>query len=245
MGERSRYREQAPPAGLAEWVECVWTVEAARGIPDYGVAPDGCLDIVYSEAEGLRAIGAMTMERRYKLAPARVCGVRFRPGAAGRFLKAPAGELTDLEVPLEELWGAPARGLAERMANAPAAAEVLAGALDRPAAAPDAVERAVAAMAAAHGAVDVDEVARAANLSPRQFRRRCLGATGLSPKHLCRILRFRRARELAAREPGLKWALIAVDAGYFDQAHLIRDFREFTGRAPMAVLSNPAAGARG
>jgi AraC-like DNA-binding protein len=244
MSHAGPYREQPPPPALARWVECFWTVDAADGLPDYGVAPDGCLDIVYSGADGLRAIGAMTVERRYHLPPAHVCGVRFRPGMAAAFLKAPPAGLTDREVQLEDLWGAAARSVAERLANAASPIEALSAALPAPAAPPDSVQRAIAAIAAAHGAVDVDAVARAASLSPRQFRRRCLELTGLSPKHLCRILRFRRAGELAARQPGLKWALIAADAGYFDQAHLIRDFREFTGRSPMAVLSNTGSPGR-
>jgi AraC-like DNA-binding protein len=238
---RGPYREQAAPPSLAPWVECFWTLEAASPIPGYAVAPDGCLDIVFSQAQGLRVIGTMTAERRYNLPAARVCGVRFRPGMAAPFLKAPADGLTDLELPLEDLWGAPARALAEQLANTPSGIETLSAALPRPAAPPDRVQHAIAGIVAAHGSADVDAAADDANLSPRQFRRRCLEATGLSPKHLCRVLRFRRASELAARAPGLKWSLIALDAGYFDQAHLIRDFREFTGRSPMSVFSNTAA----
>lgn len=243
MSAVSPYCEHAPPPGLAPWIECFWTLETGAPIPGYAVAPDGCLDIVFSQDEGLRAIGAMTAERRYDLGAARICGVRFRPGMAATFLKAPAAELTDRECPLEDLWGSPARSLAERLANASSGVETLRGALPLPAAPPDGVQRAIAFMVAAHGSVDADTIARAANLSPRQFRRRCLEATGLSPKHLCRVLRFRRASELG-RTPGLKWSLIALDAGYFDQAHLIRDFREFTGRSPVSVLSNTAAASR-
>ncbi len=238
------YREQPPPPSLAMWVECFWTLETATRISGYAVPPDGCLDIVFSPAEGLRVVGAMTAEHRYDLGPARVSGVRFRPGMAGGFLKTPAAVLTNLEVPLEDLWGAPGRALEERLANEAAGVETLCAALPRPAAPPDSVQRAIMAMVESHGSADVDAVARAANLSPRQFRRRCLEATGLSPKHLCRILRFRRATELAKRKPGLKWALIALDAGYFDQAHLIRDFREFTGRSPMSVFSNTGGAPR-
>jgi AraC-like DNA-binding protein len=242
MSPPNPYREQAPPPSLAPWVECFWTLDAAAPVPGYTVPPDGCLDIVFSRDEGLRAIGAMTVAHRYDLGAARICGVRFRPGMAAPFLKAPAAALTDRELAMEDLWGAPARALAERMANAPSDVETLSAALPRPAAPPDGVQRAIAAMAAAHGLADVDAIARTANLSPRQFRRRCLEATGLSPKHLCRVLRFRRASELAAQTPGLKWSLVALDAGYFDQAHLIRDFREFTGCSPMSVLSNTSAG---
>jgi AraC-like DNA-binding protein len=52
-------------------------------------------------------------------------------------------------------------------------------------------------------------------------------------------MRFRYACELAERSGKLEWAGIAADAGYFDQAHLIRDFREFAGGTPMSVFSNP------
>lgn len=233
------YREQPPPAALAPWVECLWSVDLPAGTPPYAVPPDGCLDIVYSSDAGLRAIGAMTTERRYDLpATARLCGVRFRPAMAGAFLKTEPARLTDLEVPVCDLWGAPAHSLTGRLDHAVSLADAvsaLSAALRPPATAPDPVQRAIAAMAAAHGMVDVDGIAREANLSARQFRRRCLEASGLTPKHLCRVLRFRHARELAVRSPGLKWSLIAADAGYFDQAHLIRDFREFTGRTPAGV----------
>jgi AraC-like DNA-binding protein len=111
--------------------------------------------------------------------------------------------------------------------------------LHAPAHAPNAVQRTIAALADTHGLADLDFFSRAASLSPRQFRRRCLEESGLTPKHLCRILRFRRALNLASRHKQ-DWADIAAETGYFDQAHLIRDFREFTGQTPMAVFSNPA-----
>ena len=69
------------------------------------------------------------------------------------------------------------------------------------------------------------------------------GRSGLRPKQLCRVLRFRRACALAGR--GLPWGLVAAEAGYFDQAHLIRDFHEFTGDTPMSVFSNTDGGATG
>jgi AraC-like DNA-binding protein len=98
-------------------------------------------------------------------------------------------------------------------------------------------------MTAAHGAFEVDRAAPLAGLSARQFRRR-LEESGLTPKRLCRVLRFRRSFELAATR-GLSWAAVAAETGYFDQAHLIRDFREFTGRTPMAVFSNTGSAAAG
>jgi len=90
----------------------------------------------------------------------------------------------------------------------------------------------------ADGNADLESIARQSNLSPRQFRRRCLEESGLSPKRLCRVLRFRRACRIAGGFDRPDWAAIALEAEYFDQAHLIRDFHEFTGLTPMAVFSN-------
>jgi AraC-like DNA-binding protein len=225
-------------------VECVWALEDPAASV-HTVPPDGCLDIVWSPGEALRAVGAMTRQECFP-APAGslTVGLRFRPGMANRFLGAAPGELTDRIVRLEELWGGRARRIEAQVSEARTSYEamnLLLAALPVPSEPPAGPERAIEAMAAAHGWVNLDWIAGQANLSPRQFRRRCLESSGLAPKHLCRILRFRRASRLAAHATGLNWAAIAAECGYFDQAHLIRDFREFTGHAPMAVFSNRAA----
>ena len=136
---------------------------------------------------------------------------------------------------------------ADRLANAPSADEcrrILASSLRAPADPPNGVQRAIEAVASSHGDIDLEWVARQAGMSERQFRRRCLEESGLPPKQLCRVLRFRRACTLGER--GLPWGLIAAEAGYFDQAHLIRDFREFTGgNTPVSVFSNTRDGHSG
>jgi AraC-like DNA-binding protein len=236
------YREHSPGAALSRWVECCWTVES-QATEDYAVRPDGCLDIVYSPDLGLRAVGAMTVEQRFRLSTGMtVAGVRFRPGLARQFLNAPPVELTGRFADLELLWGHRARELQRRLSGSPSAQEwvqLLLSALPQPSGVPGAFDRAIQAMAAARGVLDLDSAASQACLSVRQFRRRCLEESGLTPKRLCRVLRFRHSFDLAPSR-GFNWAAIAAETGYFDQAHLIRDFREFTGRTPMAVFSNTA-----
>jgi transcriptional regulator GlxA family with amidase domain len=95
----------------------------------------------------------------------------------------------------------------------------------------NAFSRALQMLATAEGNRSLKEVAQAANLSPRQFRRRCFEETGLTPKHLSRVLRFLR------RAPERGWAHLAAECGYYDQAHLIRDFREFASSTPTGLAS--------
>jgi len=239
-----RYREHSAGAALDRWVECVWWIEGGEPVSGHPVRPDGCIDILYSTEGGLQVVGAMTSERRFDLAAgARTIGVRFRPGMAPAFLRTPAAELTDRTIPLEAFWGRAARELESRVAEAVSPGQALVNALRPPGESPNAVQLAIEALTASHGEARVEWAAREAGMSERQFRRRCLEESGLAPKQLCRVLRFRRACSLG--EGGLPWGLVAVEAGYFDQAHLIRDFREFTGGTPVSVFSNTGDGRAG
>lgn len=155
------------------------------------------------------------------------------------FLRVSAQEITDRTIPLDGLWGSAARELESRLAESRSAdhsCHILAAGLTTPDKQPSNTQRAVEAITAADGDLDMEWVIRQAGITERQFRRRLLEETGFSPKKLCRVLRFRRACALGTR--GLPWSLIAVEAGYFDQAHLIRDFREFTRSTPTSVFSN-------
>ncbi len=240
----ARYSEHPPAPALAGWVECFWQAHRDAAVTDWAVPPDGCLDIVYGSDLGLRAIGAMTVEQRFRyVGRMETVGVRFHPGVAGPFLKLPAVVLTDDSAALDDLWGWSARQLRRRLDDAPtpdSRLRVLAGALVPPTQAAGPVARALRFLTASNGAGDIDWMARQAGLSPRQFRRRCLDEAGLGPKRLARVLRFRYAGRLASAARRPDWSSIAAAAGYFDQAHLIRDFREFTGRTPGAATAAAA-----
>jgi AraC-like DNA-binding protein len=64
---------------------------------------------------------------------------------------------------------------------------------------------------------------------------------GLPPKTLARLVRFERAHRLTSRAATEGWAAVAADAGYYDQAHLIRDFRAFSGSTPTRAPASDAA----
>jgi AraC-like DNA-binding protein len=239
------YREYRPAAAWQRWIECAWCSETTEEPRGYAVRPDGCLDIVFSADEGLRMVGTMTAAQRfYYPAGLQIVGVRFHPGKAGPFLGVAPSDLTDGIAALEDAWGARARGLEERLRDARTPGEtmrLLLEGIPAPKSAPNPVQQAIEAISAEHGACDLERAAGHANLSMRQFRRRCLEESGLTPKHLSRVLRFRYACELAARAERPEWPDIAAEAGYFDQAHLIRDFHEFAGASPVAVFSNTAS----
>jgi AraC-like DNA-binding protein len=169
-------------------------------------------------------------------------GIRFRPGAARAFLKLPLGEATDTTIPLEDLWNSRAGRLSARLSDCgpiPEILEVVESALERPED-PTPAQRALLALPRNRELWNPDELARQSGVSPRHFRRLCLDETGLTPKRLCRILRFRqtlgRIRSCQQHGGRVDFAGLAADAGYYDQAHLIREFRELAGCPPSALV---------
>jgi transcriptional regulator GlxA family with amidase domain len=177
-------------------------------------------------------------------------GVRFRPGAAAVLLDTPLGELCDRHVPLDALWGRVAAELGDALAPTPAAAptpervrhveRVLRARL---AAArggrdgEDVVARAVALFRRARGGVGVQAVASALGVHERRLERAFAHHVGLSPKFLARVERFRHAVALVDRGAPRPWTTIAYEAGYADQAHLVRECRALAGLTPAALAA--------
>ena len=100
-----------------------------------------------------------------------------------------------------------------------------------------ALAAAVAEILRSRGLATLERLSSRCGLKPRSLERRFRAAVGFSPKRFARIVRFQRVfRELQAAGSAGGWVDVAIRCGYFDQAHLIRDFREFSGEAPIAYL---------
>ena len=93
-----------------------------------------------------------------------------------------------------------------------------------------AIEVQVQLILRARGHIRMEPLARRMGVSLRQVERRFRDAVGVGPKALSRVVRF---QEVLRRLPGDEaWVAVALDCGYYDQAHLIRDFRQFVGLPP-------------
>lgn len=245
--------DMAPPAELASCVEAFWTRERAEEVAAHRVLPDGRIDILFTErARGCRlsVIGPMTRFLDVEAAPGDShVGVRFQPGAAPSLLGCPAADLVDERLPLEDLWGSLGRSLLDRLTEAASLrerVEFLREAVRERRAASAPTDRRVAAavtLMRSRPEIKIDDVCRSIGVSARQLRRLFVDAVGLSPKGLQRILRLQSvlavARPLTGgqRPPFLNWAAVSVDAGYYDQAHFVNDFRAWAGLSPNRYLA--------
>lgn len=165
--------------------------------------------------------------------PACSVGAQLRPGAAQLLLGVPAVDLAGRHTPLDALWGAFAGELRERLAaigdprhRLDAFEAALLARLPRVRGIHPAVAHALARFAATD---DVAAVVDDVGYSHRRFIALFRGAVGLSPKRYCRVQRLQRA---IARIPTRSLSEVALDAGYSDQAHLSREFRELAGISP-------------
>jgi AraC-like DNA-binding protein len=177
--------------------------------------------------------------RHISIAPSgevRLVGVRFRPGGALPFLTVSPGEIRDVAPALEDVAPPFEPHLAERLATAPAGTEgavldeELSIRLGRARRLTDRRVRAsVRAAFSSDRPIRVDSLIALTGLGARQLERQFRASVGFGPKTLCRIARFQRV--VRAIEPGVvvRWARLAAENDYADQAHLAREFREFSG----------------
>jgi transcriptional regulator GlxA family with amidase domain len=103
-----------------------------------------------------------------------------------------------------------------------------------------ALDHAVASLLARRGPVPVEGLAHELGISRRQLERAFRRRTGMTPMQLGRVIRFQNVFR-ALPESGGDWVSVALDCGYYDQSHLIRDFREFAGESPSAFLREPGS----
>jgi AraC-like DNA-binding protein len=233
----ARYQEYQPSPRLRPFVECLWTVQPSDANPEYPVLPDGCVDIVYSPgtASEPQLVGVMTGAQKFELAAGQVgFGVRFRPGMSQTFLPVPAVDTTDKRIGLSEIWGGDARRLTEQISeeqSVPDCIRLIEERLPNPTEI-TVVQRLCTSIVDQAGQVRIDDLAFQAGFSPRQLRRLFLEQVGLSPKHLCRIIRFRSSLPRLTEAGRAGWVQVALDSGYYDQAHFINEFRQFSGYTP-------------
>jgi AraC-like DNA-binding protein len=241
---------------LGRLVEYVWASQGAPAHAQERVVPTGTLELAVSLVDDKRpAYGIAGGDRLFSGAfvsgayrrpftfdtreNASVIGVHLRPGCAGAILGVPPGELTDRHVDLEELWGRRARELRERLCAAPTTHQrfaileaELASRLDERHVHP-AVTYALDELARPEARVA--RIAKRVGLSQRRLIELFTAHVGLTPKRLARVLRFHRAAALA-RSAAFDWTRIAHECGYYDQAHLIRDFRELAELTPTDLI---------
>jgi AraC-like DNA-binding protein len=257
-----RYSEIKPRFPLSRFVECFWTLEGDdRSQQPERILPDGCVELIlnfgaeFSQHEdGKRSlqptnflVGQMTGPILISPTGAvELMGIRFHPGGTLPFLRVPLDEITDQVVGLGSLSSKLERDLLRAVSESPTLAQKTAAVeafLTRCLTANNHDSRLMmlaAKIVETGGLVSVDQLANDAGISSRQLERRFLSEVGLGPKLLGRIIRFQQVFR-AVEQCNAAWSAIAVECGYYDQAHLIRDFNQFAQQTPTVLFSHQSS----
>jgi AraC-like DNA-binding protein len=238
----------APPFSLSRFVEDVRVFEAAPGCARrVDQLPNGRTNLIFRVLDGGHraslSVGGPRTRAHFKLATGveRAVIVQLKPGWSASLLGVAAHALTDRIVPIEDIWGRAAAELSDELLAArsvPELLERLARAIalrtqQQPTFEPAAARLARRAVRLIEGGeVRVEHVAERLGVSARHLRRAFTESVGVGPKDFARSVRLQRALRLATLSRD--WGRIAADAGYYDQAHLIADFRALVGLTPGA-----------
>jgi AraC-like DNA-binding protein len=229
------YEELPPSPPLADAVACYWRFALPPSHRpenmEHAVPPDGTVSLCWLPDGMAVLVGPRVSALRVPVrAGAEYRGVRFLPGAAGPFLQIDVRSARDAvrPYPNEEF------AVAMRTEEFAALDKLLLRWAQRiPWQGPD---PAVAALARriveSDGTTQVCAMIEGLGLSYRQVLRRFYEASGLTPKEFARLRRFRAACLQAIQTEDPRWANVSADAGFSDQAHLVREFSDIYGWPP-------------
>jgi len=171
-------------------------------------------------------------------------GIRFQPSGMAPFISTSMQSLTDARVPAEDLF-VDIDQLIEEIEESSNDAQRVAACnrflfrsidLDRE---NSCLRRALESIVLARGCISVESLATLMGTSRRSLELAFQRAVGTSPKMYCRITRFRHIFDAVSENgPLVNWVQIALDSGFFDQSHLIHDFRRFAGESPTSFLAS-------
>jgi AraC-like DNA-binding protein len=257
--------QRAPRPELAPFISRLWACEPGAATEPGArerVLPTGAMHLVIRFDEPLRIFAEVDAPSpttighaviggaraaayvRDTSRPASSVGAQLRPGTAELLLGVPADVLAERHTVLDDVWGAAASELRDRLASTAGAARrldlfeaQLLARLPRLRGVHPAVAHALAQLTTG---ADVAGVVDEVGYSHRRFITLFHHAVGLTPKRFCRVQRLQRA---LAGITTLPLAAVAADAGFSDQAHLTREFRELAGVSPgayRALVSTPS-----
>lgn len=255
-----RYLTHPPPAALMSFIKCYWSLTDFSSVPGGHknlFLTDGGIELVFNlgdpftvvnhdsqlqNKDGAFGIGTMTKAQLgYTTGICDLFGVCFLPGGAIPFLSSPPVELRDRCFDVEEFWNTKINGLAARLRNTSdgglqARVDLLnqffSRWLDRPSSEYQLLFNAMRMIRQSNGRGSIEMLAQRLGISRRRLERLFLKMTGISPKKMSRLLRINHAINHMANLSVNGAAELALSAGFFDQAHFIREFKLFTGLTP-------------
>lgn len=260
------FREYFPHPELKNHIRCYWTLEISGSASQYEWLHFLVENVEFTFNLSDRAkfiasdiktrmfpqccvYGPMTRTMHLKpVSEVKMFGVCFRPGGAYYFFPCQISELVNRCVIIDDLLRGNQSEIIHRVRYDCKTTVERIDLLDQyflrhldKKRKDNSIAAAVNIIEAYKGQVNIEYVAKSIGLSPRQLERKFKERVGISPKQLCRSLRFKNMLKHINVSSNVSWATTAVSCGYYDQSHMIREFKYYTGESPLAYLVTPKA----
>lgn len=255
------YQTYQPRLPLSQFVEFLWYWEGDNLPSRSCVLPIGSMELVIDLHEDKIPLFDLYSQTQFgSTKGARICGVHsegfiiekdqncsvmgahFKPGGSAAFFAIPGEELHNQIISLEELWNGNAAELRDRLLEKPTTEtrfltlERFLFSLMQPLARHPAIDFALREFERSPTS-PIRTVTSQIGFSIRYFNQLFRDHVGLNPKLYCRVRRLQRVLRLIEGKKQIDWTDIALICGYFDQAHLIHDFRAFANCTPTEYVA--------
>ncbi|WP_394420780.1 AraC family transcriptional regulator [Tenacibaculum mesophilum] len=258
------YQTYKPHTNLSSIISCYWTLEVPilSEPQKQRIVPDGCIEMAFILGDDIKRY---TSENNFILQPrAMVLGqinepfyieptgyvntfaIRFYPYGFANFISEPINNLANTETPLNLLFDKEtADGLQQKIINAENTIQrieiiekFLLDTFNDQKTIHKIVKSTVDALLTTNGSVSINSILENNLSKRRQLERNFKKQIGVSPKQLGKVIRLQTALKLMLNQKSKNLTDVAYKSDYFDQAHFIKDFREFTGINPKEFLTD-------
>lgn len=258
------YQTFEPHPDLESLISCYWTLEvpADNDAQRQRIVPDGCIEMAFILGDDIKRY---TSENEFILQPrAMVLGqtiepfyieptgyvntfaIRFYPYGFANFVSVPIKSLANKETPIEQLFEKKtAKKLEQEIIQATDVHQrikiiegFLLNKLSEQSTVDNIVRKTIDILLSTKGNTPINTILEEDLSKRRQLERKFVKQIGISPKQLGKVIRLQSALKMLLNEEGENLTNIAYESEYYDQAHFIKDFKEFTGISPKDFLGN-------
>ena len=258
------YQTYKPQTNLESFVSCYWTLEVPMQTKQQKqrIVPDGCIEMAFILGDDIKRY---TSENEFILQPRAIVlgqtiepffieptgyvktfAVRFYPYGFANFVSEPISNLANKETPINQIFGEKnAKDFEQKIINAENTEQrisitekFLLDKLNDEKTIDRIVKNTVDSLLSTNGSASINSILKDDLSKRRQLERNFKKQIGVSPKQLGKVIRLQTALKMLLDPKPENLTNIAYKSEYFDQAHFIKDFREFTGINPKEFLTH-------
>ena len=258
------YQTFQPHSDLESLVKCYWTLELPpeKNTQRQRIIPDGCIEMIFILGEDVkrytvgdefiiqpRAMALGQITKPFFVEPTGYVNsfaIRFYPYGFATFIGTPINKLANTETPIELLFGEEtSKELTQKIIHAKDTKErieiiesFLLYKLNDKATIDSIVKTTVDSILLTRGVTPINSILKDDLSKRRQLERKFIKQIGISPKQLGKVIRLQTALKMLINQQSESFTTIAYESEYYDQAHFIKDFKEFTGTTPKEFLED-------